>query len=492
MTTRRGAPQASSWLRHGHPSQPTPPGRPNFVVVMTDDQGAWARGRTIPELITPALDELGRTGREFTNFFCASPVCSPARASMLTGRMPSAHGVHDWLRGDDLGVNTEGVRYLEPFDTFPGLLAGAGYQCAHSGKWHLGDARVPAPGFTRWFSHLLGGGPYYGAPVSDQGELRAEPGYITDAITDHADKFLRELAAGPGPFFLQVNYTAPHTPWGPEHHPARLRDLYADCGFQSFPRDPAHPWFNWGHVELADAMRDPRQALVGFCAALTGVDQGLAQLIATLDEVGVRRETYVVFLSDNGFSCGHHGIWGKGNGTWPLNMWEESIRVPFVVNRPGTVAPGMDDTLTSATELFATLLDLAGVPAPDDPLRSGSSFADRLLVTGSRVPDDPAVVVCDEYGGTRMIRTGRHKYVRRAAGPDELYDLLDDSGEKRSLADDPGHAATLVTLRARLDAWFQPHSQQPYDAFHRPVSGEGQNAPAWSPLDDADRYAPPL
>lgn len=174
--------------------------QPNFVFIMTDDQGAWARGRTMPELITPALDELGATGREYTEFFCASPVCSPARASLLTGRMPSAHGVHDWIRCENDGVNTLGVNYLKPFSSTPELLADAGYSCAHSGKWHLGDARQAAPGFGRWFSHLYGGGPYFGASVSDNGVVGTEAGYITDAISHHAEQYLHELAAEGTPF----------------------------------------------------------------------------------------------------------------------------------------------------------------------------------------------------------------------------------------------------------------------------------------------------
>jgi len=467
-------------------------GSPNFVVIMTDDQGAWARGRTMPELITPTLDRLGETGREFTRFFCASPVCSPARASLLTGRMPSAHGVHDWIRCENDGIDTRGVHYLEHRRTLPELLAEAGYHCAHSGKWHLGDAREAAPGFDprMWFAHLHGGGPYYGAPVSENGEVRTEPGYITDAISDHAVEHLTALAAGDEPFYLQVNYTAPHTPWDAEHHPERLRALYADCTFDSLEREPQHPWFNEGHDELAAAMRDPRPALVGFCASLTAVDEGVERLVAVLDEAGVREETYVIFLSDNGFSCGQHGIWGKGNGTTPLNVWEDSIRVPFLVNRPGTVEPALDDEPTSATSLFETVLELSGVPAPEDRLRAGGSFADRLRAEGPVEPRAAApIVIFDEYGGTRMIRTDGYKYVQRYSGPDELYDLESDPRERTSLIDDPASAAVLERMRAALERWFAEHTAPELGGYALPVSGEGQNAPLWAEVPGQDRFA---
>ncbi|GAA1720480.1 sulfatase-like hydrolase/transferase [Isoptericola hypogeus] len=462
---------------------------PNFVVVVTDDQGAWARGRLMPELITPTLDHLGRTGLELENFFCASPVCSPARASLLTGRMPSAHGVHDWIRSENSGVDTSGVRYLDGLTTTPEVLAAHGYACGYSGKWHLGDARTPAPGFDEWFAHRDGGGPYYGAPVVERGIERTEPGYVTDAITDHAVDALRRLSAGDAPFYLQVAYTAPHTPWTEDNHPAELLDLYEGCDFRSVPREGPHPWFTHDDPELSAAQSDPAPALRGYCAALTAVDRGVARLLDVLDEADVRASTYVVFTSDNGFSCGHHGYWGKGNGTRPLNVWDPSIRVPFVINRPGTIAPALDDTPTSAVSLHPTLLDLAGVPVPRDDLAAGESFAPRVLGT-EPAPEAPAqVVVHDEYGGTRMIRTRTHKYVWRYDGPAELYDLVTDPGEQHNLADDPTHGGVRGTLHARLLDWFARRTTPDRDALMRAVTGWGQDAPVQRGLDDRRTYA---
>jgi len=466
---------------------------PNFVVIVTDDQGAWSRGDQMPELVTPAIDALGATGLELDGFFCASPVCSPARASLLSGRMPSAHGVHDWIRGDNHGVDTHGVHYLRDQITTPEILAEHGYICAHSGKWHLGDARTPAPGFTHWFAHRDGGGPYFGAPVISDGRERTEPNYITDAISDHAEAMLRTLTAGPAPFYLQVHYTAPHTPWTQRNHPADLLDLYRDCDFPSVPRLPAHPWFEskgGDGGELRSAMRNPLPALRGYCAALSGVDRGVARLVDVLDRSGARADTYVIFTSDNGFSCGHHGYWGKGNGTWPLNMWEPSIRVPFVINRPGAVEPGRTSRLVGAASLKPTLLELADVPAPDDPLAAGTSFA-RLLDSSARADEpieDEAVVVYDEYGGTRMIRTAGHKCIVRSGGPAEFYDLVEDPGELRNLADDPAVRDVREHLEHRLGAWFAEHVTAEADAVAQPVSGKGQRAPYWAEASEGRRY----
>lgn len=162
----------------------------NFVVVVTDDQGPWATSEHWPELQTPNLDELSAQSTVFENYYCASPVCSPARGSLLTGRMPSAHGIHDWLVGgrhpDDREEN-----FLSDVLTLPEVLKKSGYSCAMVGKWHVGTSKQPAAGFDYWYAHRYGGGPYYEAPIwDDNGEEASEPEYFTYAVADRACDFL--------------------------------------------------------------------------------------------------------------------------------------------------------------------------------------------------------------------------------------------------------------------------------------------------------------
>jgi arylsulfatase A-like enzyme len=464
-----------------------PDERPNVVFVLTDDQGPWAAGcYGNDEIHTPNIDRLAAEGLRFENFFCTSPVCSPSRASFLTGALPSQHGVHDWIREGNVDPGT-GVRaadeeahpavpYVADQPTYTEVLAEHGYECALSGKWHLGDSAEPQAGFDRWFAHQKGGGHYYDAPVVRDGEPTREPDYVTDAITDEALSFLAEMGE---PFHLSLHYTAPHAPWTEDGeaanaHPAEVVERYEDCPFRSCPQEASHPWA----IGATDAHMGNRESLKGYFAAVTAMDRQLGRVLDWLEAEGLREDTLVVFASDNGFSCGHHGFWGKGNGTDPVNMYEESVRVPFVVSHPGRVPEGeVTDALASAHDVAPTLLDyldLPGLPPGERP-RPGESV--RPVFEGQDGAGRDAVVVHAEYGATRMLRTERWKYVHRyPRGPHELYDLAADPGERENLVDDPDHAARVADLRRSLADWFSEHVDPDRDGARFPVSGRGQVA----------------
>ena len=200
------------------------PEKPNIIFILSDDQGAWAMGCAgNEELDTPNLDRLAATGIRFANFFCASPVCSPARASILTGQIPSQHGVQDFLRrGNSTLLPGDGLKrssICKGRRSYIQTLAENGYACGLSGKWHLGRSALPQLGFDYWNVHATGGGNYYNAPMLKDGELHQPEGYVTDVITDNALDFLSGQLGSEAPFSLNVHYTAPHAPWGREHHP---------------------------------------------------------------------------------------------------------------------------------------------------------------------------------------------------------------------------------------------------------------------------------
>ena len=443
--------------------------RPNIVLLLSDDQGFWAMGCAgNSEILTPNIDRLAREGMRFENFFCASPVCSPARASLLTGCIPSQHGIHDWLRDDD--ERQAAIEYLAGQYSFTKALAEAGYDCALSGKWHMGASEKPQQGFSHWFCHKSGGGPYYGAPLYRNGGLYRESRYVTDVITDDALEYLDSRAGCDQPFFLYVGYTAPHAPWL-NNHPKEYTDLYRDCPFVSVPHLPRHP----DSIYLTDEVaKDERANLIGYYAAVTAMDANIGRILQKLEDMGIAENTLVVFTSDNGFSCGHHGFWGKGNATFPLNLFEESVKVPFIVRHPGRIPKGtVCDALISAYDFLPTLLEYTAVPAADAQLRPGVSFAPAL--EGRTFTQQEEVVVLDEYGPNRMIRDRRYKYITRYPyGPNELYDLQSDPGETTNLLKDAAWQQLGQEMKQRLEEWFARYVNPAIDGAKEAVFGSGQ------------------
>ncbi len=450
----------------------------NILFILTDDQGIWAAGcYGNDEIRTPNIDRLAAEGMRFGNFFVATPVCSPSRATFLTGRIPSQHGVHDWIREGNVGPDA--AEYIRNEICYTDILAAHGWACAISGKWHLGASQIPQHGFEHWYVHQRGGGPYYNAPMVRDGRLVNEPGYVTDAITDDAIAWLERWQGSDRPFYLSVHYTAPHSPW--DCHPQEIVDAYDECPFTSCPQEPRHPWA----TGLTDRCLGNREMLKGYFAAVTAMDLNVGRLLRKLEELGIREDTLVVFASDNGFSCGHHGFWGKGNGTSPRNMYENSIRVPFIVSHPGVIPSGVTQkAMVCAYDWMPTLLDYLGLPCPDETQKLvGRSFKPVLLGQTQQARDH--VVIYDEYGPTRMIRTERWKYVHRYPdGPHELWDLVNDPDERHNLIDDPAYRPRARELRAALETWFARYADPRVDGLKQEVTGLGQLRPVFPEWED--------
>jgi arylsulfatase A-like enzyme len=449
------------------------PRRPNVLFILSDDLGAWAmRCGGNADIGTPSLDASAASGVRFTDFFCVSPVCSPARASLLTGDIPSRHGVHDWIRGGNSGP--ERVDYLAGQTLVTDHLAAAGWRCGMIGKWHLGASDVPRDGYVRWYAHPSGMSPYYDVPMYDEGHSVTVARYLTDEITDQALAFLRDEAPRAEPFWLSLNYTAPHYPWI-DSHPRAFTDPYADCAFASCPDEPPHPWSARGNPATDEGHRRRRDSLIGYFAATTAMDAGIGNVLRMLEMHGLRESTLVIFMSDNGMNCGHHGIWGKGNGTRPQNMYDTSVKVPCLMAQPGRIAPGVCDALLSAYDVFPTLLDYLGIADAATRPRPGRTF--RTLLDGDGRIDERDVVVFDEYGPVRMVRTRAWKYVHRFPdGPHELYDLARDADERVNLVDAPGHAALVDEMRRKLEQWFARYVDPARDGAAKRVTGCGQLA----------------
>jgi len=442
--------------------------KPNIIFILSDDQGAWSMGCVgNKEIITPNLDKLAQEGMRFDNFFCASPVCSPARASLLTGRIPSQHGVHDWLKDDN--KKQEEIEYLNGIKAYTEVLSENGYICGLSGKWHLGNSTKPQKGFSHWFAHKSGGGPYYNAPLIKKGVLYHDPRYVTSVITDDAIEFIEENS-GKQPFYIQVGYTAPHSPWI-NNHPKEYTDLYNDCSFSSIPKEEEHPDSIYLTKEVS---KNVRANLIGYFAAITAMDAEIGRIIKKVEELGIKEDTLVVFTSDNGFSCGHHGFWGKGNGTFPINMYDTSVKVPFIASHIGVISENtVCDALVSAYDFMPTLLNYIGIQEYDEEILPGKSFVNALK--GLDFQRDDKIIVLDEYGPNRMIRNKEFKYIKRYPyGPDEMYDLRVDPNEKNNLLLQDLQSEKATELRYELEKWFKRYVNPEIDGAKEAVYGSGQ------------------
>jgi choline-sulfatase len=412
--------------------------RPNVILFMTDDHGAWASSPYgCADLQTPTLAKLAQGGARFERAFAATPVCSPSRVTYLTGTLPSRHGVQDWLRPvDSFGARSR--RWLEGLTTYSSVLAKNGYRCGMTGKWHMGHDDTAQEGFSYWATVPGGGGTFKDAEFVHNGSKVKKPGFKEDAIGDFALDFLETRSAEP--FYLLVPFYAPHTPY--DFQPEQDRAPYANSKFPCFPREPRHPWANRG---LAKEHLN-ENSMRGYSSLVTGMDRNVGRVLDYLERSGLRQNTTVIFTADQGYNTGHHGVWGKGNGTWPFNMYEESIRVPLIWNHPGRIGAGQTlRPMVSSYDYFPTLLDWMGVadPAAGRADRPGRSYAGFLR---GQPPRQWQNRLYFEYSMVRAVRTENMKLVMRTKEwESELYDLEADPGEKKNIFADAQRRAALQT-----------------------------------------------
>jgi arylsulfatase A-like enzyme len=217
-----------------------------------------------------------------------------------------------------------------------------------------------------------------------------------------------------------------------------------------------------------------RELLSGYFTAVTEMDRNIGRLIDWLESEKLRENTLIVFTSDSGMNTGHHGIWGKGNGTYPLNMYDTSVKAPLLISQPGRVAQGLVcDELVSHLDLRPTMLDWAGIEDTDAAGLPGRSLLP--ILRGESQRGHESIVVHDEYGPVRMIRTKEWKYVHRYPdGPHEFYCLRDDPDEERNLFGAAEHSGTIHRLKGEMEDWFGRYADPSLDGRRLPVTGEGQ------------------
>jgi choline-sulfatase len=428
--------------------------RPNILFLYTDDQGHWALGSSGNRAIrTPNLDRLAREGTVFRNSFTVTPVCSPSRAGLMTGLYSTEVGIADWIdpaKEPDVGLAPSAI-------TWPELLKGSGYATMLLGKWHLGTRDRFHPtlqGFDRFLGFRDGSNRPIVPRLEVNGVVRDLKGSLPDLLVDEGLKFLEVNRERP--FLLSVHFRAPHTPHGPvpEQDSAVYRTLDP-----TIPDVPGLPRARVKELHRA------------YYASISSVDRNVGRLLERLEGLGLAERTIVIFSSDNGYMIGQHGLWHKGNGNWLVegksgtrpNMFEESIRVPLIIRRPGRGRPGtVIERVVSNLDLFATILDLAGIGVPDNLRIHGRSLVP--LLRGEPVAwDDTLFGQYDMHhyvvARMRMIRTPEWKLIRHLepGGKDELYHLAADPGDATNLAGSPEPTTrrSQAELSHRLEKWMK-------------------------------------
>ncbi len=419
--------------------------RPNIVYIVADDLGfadLGCYGGRVP--VSPVLDRLAEAGVRFTQGYSNSPVCSPTRFALMTGRYQYRlrGAAEEPINSKSRGSTTLGLPPGHP--TLPSLLKAAGYRTALAGKWHLGYPPAFGPlrsGYDEFFGPMSGGVDYFthcdsrGTHDLWQGEAEhVEAGYLTDLISAHAvDCIGRFAGATSAPFFLSVHYTAPHWPW----------ETRADEALAAEVKDNLFH-LHGGNIHTYRTM-------------IEQMDEGIGQLMAALVEQGVEDDTLVVFTSDNGGE--------RFSDSWPLvggkmDLTEGGIRVPWIAHWPARIEPGgTTEQLCMTMDWSATMLEAAGVAAdPGYPLDGVSLLG---VLEDSTQTFDRTLHWRMKHRGQRALRSGRWKYLR-VDGHDYLFDLNADERERANHGQrEPDR---LAAMRADWEAWNTTMPPIPDDA----------------------------
>jgi arylsulfatase A-like enzyme len=478
--------------------------RPNILFIMSDDHAAHAisaYGSRVNQ--TPNLDRLAKAGVRFSNCFAVNSICSPSRATILTGKYSHLNGVPTFNRFD--GSQPTVAKYLQA----------AGYYTGMIGKWHLGSDPT---GFDKW-SILPGQGIYFDPVFIDPDGRHVIKGYVTDVTTDLAIDFLKNRPKDK-PFFLMCHHKAPHRPWEPDEkhramfadrhipEPPTLRDDYAtrtdaihECQQKVFddltrrdlklepPSDlkgaARNQWLDVKPIEVEITVDGKQQTLKGeslnawkyqrymqdYLACIQSIDDNVGRLLDWLDQNDLSKNTLVIYTSDQGFFLGDHGLYDK------RFMYEPSVRMPFIARLPGVTKPGsVQDAMAINPDFAPTFMALAGLPVPADmqgrsliPLLKGERPGAWRTSWYYRYYHDPGDHNTRAHYG---VRTTTHKLIYFWKKDQwEMYDLMKDPDELHNLYNDPAQTDTVAKLKAELYRLKKEVKDDDQFAYEQPPEG---------------------
>jgi uncharacterized sulfatase len=463
--------------------------RPNVLLIMVDDLNGAIGCYGSKSAKTPNLDAFAATATRFTRAYCQAPLCNPSRTSMLTGLRPETTGVID---------NNTHFRWKMPDAvTLPQQFRAAGWRTAAFGKIFHGGS-MPVEDGASWDA-----GPGVGQPLPEPRMPSGKPGRprsdnpwdnwgpIPGGDTAAGDgKYARAAVAAMNrmkdePFFLAVGFKKPHAPLNaPEKyfamHSPRADDLPPSFRYPDeppvtyLPPVALRPNFDlFGIQRSKPGTRDEAlSARAAYAACVSYIDAQVGLVLDALDELKLRERTIVIFVSDNGFHLGEHGLWSK------MTLLDESLRVPLMIRAPG-IDPAVCDRVVELLDIYPTTLDLAGLPAA--PHLEGRSLAPLLRQPDrdwphpafSQLPKQDLLPggarITDEMRG-RSVRDGRWNYVAWDGGAEALFDLQSDPWQKHNLATEPGHAGTLAAMRKWLEDSKAEHPR--LDPMRKPATNK--------------------
>jgi len=417
-----------------HAAQNSPPKKPNIIVFFSDDHVFRALGCAGNEAIhTPNMDQLAAQGMRFTTAFVPTPVCVASRASIFSSLYPQQHGSTFLNNKPFIEKVTAGQLKI-----LPQYLQEAGYITGYCGKTHMGDP-LKNLAFQKGKEHGFDG--------KDINTFK------------YANEFIDQHAKGDKPFLLWVSPHQPHIPLRP---PDEWRDFYKP---ENMPIDP-----NFRENPLPSSLtnqgkpgemtyrdkggpqtREEAQKMTAlYYAEISHLDEQVGSLLKRLSDLGIDKDTLIIYLSDNGYHLGNHGVGNK------LLMYEESVRVPFIVRYPRMIKPGqVSDELVSSIDVMPTILDIVGIPIPQG--LEGKSLKPLLMGNKITLRDEIFAECCGVAGmgiGHRMVRTKRWKYMLSDVNEEALFDLKNDPYEMNNLVKDSAMQKQLGRLRKALARWM--------------------------------------
>jgi arylsulfatase A-like enzyme len=450
--------------------------QPNILFIVADNQPASILGTYgNPDVKTPNIDRLANEGLRFTHAFAVHGMCSPTRATLLTGLLPSQHGVQDWLDDEEMEDWPSDWNAIREYRTLPYTLKNRGYQTSLIGKWHLGQPRPPDEWFDYWVTFNLGHTiDFWNNEINDNSrKYKLEGKHSVDFFSDKAVEYLQSYDHQK-PFFLMVTYNGPYMNPPTNLGAARNRHYadYVDNEFPSFPRNRINetileeiqdPGPEEWYLNLA-RMHNDQETMANVASQNTMVDDGVGRLLDALRDNGLEENTLVIYTSDQGNFFGQHGLWGHTDYSFPASLYETAMNIPLIVRYPGVIKKGqVSDLFIGQYDLMPTILDMAGsdVEIANSP---GRSFAEHLK--GNKLASWSDAVYMDQEA-TRVIRTNQYSYWKRmkGTGNNELYDIQKDPKQENNLYGNPEHTEVVSELDRRLTQFFDTYSNAEYDLW---------------------------